>query len=253
MNHEKGFQRYIRRVLIELRLDRSEKEKIAQDLTERLQMKYFDTGVEDPRQLLGSPRQVAKEYQEKAKDTSFSTGMTGHSWEYRSPVAVFGIPLIHINRKPGGVAKGIFAVGTYAIGVVAIGAISTGVISIGALSLGLLIGLGSASLSGLFAGGGVAVSLGAAFGGIAISYVLSVGGLTVAKELAIGGVAYGDVAMGDRAIGLIAIFHSYGEGEIIIPMDRHISEIHRAIRSVKGDWIFGLERLVEWVYGFRFY
>ncbi len=246
MDHEKRFQRYVRRVLIELRLPKSKKEAIAQEIIERLQMKYFETGVEDPYQLLGRPRVVAKEYL-----TPLSQGKKTGESEYISSMTLFGFPLIHINRNPNGVAKGVVAIGTYAIGFFSFGAVSVGVIAIGSLNLGLLFGFGGISLSLLLSVGGIALSLIGAFGGIAIAYVASFGGVAIAKEMAIGGLAYADVAFGDRAHGVIAIFQTWGEGKILIPMDRPFEEIQKAIEVQKGDWIPYLSRILEFAYRFR--
>ncbi len=246
MDHEKRFHRYVRRVLIELRLPKENKDGIAQEVMERLQMKYFETGVEDPYQLLGRPRVVAKEYQ-----TSFSQGKKSSESEYISSMTLFGIPLIHINRNPNGVAKGVVAIGTYALGFFSFGAVSVGVIAIGSVNLGVLFGFGGLSLSLLLSVGGIAISLIGAFGGVAVAYVASFGGVAIAKEMAIGGLAYADVAFGDRAHGVIAIFQTWGEGKTLIPMNRPFVEIQRAIEVQKGDWIPYLTQILEFVYRFR--
>ncbi len=59
-----------------------------------------------------------------------------------SKTKVFGIPLVHVNNKPMGVAKGIFSLGSIAIGIFSFGGISIGVFSFGSVSLAILIAFG---------------------------------------------------------------------------------------------------------------
>ncbi len=106
-------------------------------------------------------------------------------YEYRSPVTLFGLPLVHVNLGRGlRVAKGIFAVGNIAAGCVALGGLSAGLLSLGGLSLGLL------------AIGGLAAGI-AALGGVAL-------GLLALGAVAIGGLAMGSVAMGMWSVGTVA-------------------------------------------------
>lgn len=52
-------------------------------------------------------------------------------FEYKSERTLFGLPLVHINGKWGGTAKGVVAVGFKACGVVSVGFLSMGVLSAG--------------------------------------------------------------------------------------------------------------------------
>src|SRR4029077_11640117 len=73
---------------------------------------------------------------------------TPSSFEYRSRLKVFGLPLVHVamgidpssGRRP--TAVGIIAVGQVAVGVVAIGQVAVGGISLGQASIGLGWGVG---------------------------------------------------------------------------------------------------------------
>lgn len=110
------------------------------------------------------------------------------SFEYKSKLKLFGLPLIHITSglsqdgtlKP---AKGIIAIGNIALGFLAIGGLSFGVISFGGLSAGVI------------CFGGAAIGLAAAFGGLAIGY------------LAVGGVAIGIYALGGLSLGIHTIYN----------------------------------------------
>ena len=59
----------------------------------------------------------------------------GYGFEYKSPLTVLGLPLLHIsfkysaNRKPV-VAKGIIAIGQFGIGVITIAQFGIGIISV---------------------------------------------------------------------------------------------------------------------------
>ena len=125
------------------------------------------------------------------------------SYEYKSSLTVFGIPLIHIHfgRKKA-IAKGIIAIGNVAIGVFSLGGLSVGLISLGGLALGGLVFGGIAA--GLFAIGGVALGI-IALGGAAIG-IYSCGGYAYGKIFAIGGMAQGQIAIGDIAKGQY-VFH----------------------------------------------
>src|SRR4029079_14745502 len=83
------------------------------------------------------------------------------SFEYRSRLKVFGLPLVHVvrgidpssGRRP--TAVGIIAIGQDAVGVLAIGQVAVGGISIGQASIGLGWGIGQLAF-GLLAAGQVA-------------------------------------------------------------------------------------------------
>jgi predicted RNA-binding Zn-ribbon protein involved in translation (DUF1610 family) len=116
------------------------------------------------------------------------------SRRYKSPITLFGLPLIHIAFGPHedetrGVAKGIIAIGDIAIGWFACGGFATGIIACGGMAIGLI------SLAGLALGG-------LACGGLGIGAV-GIGGAAVGG-LALGGGAIGYVAEGGGAIGIYA-------------------------------------------------
>ena len=106
-------------------------------------------------------------------------------FEYKSKRTLFGLPLVHINGKWGGTAKGVVAVGFKACGVVSVGFLSMGVLSAGCLSLG-------------------AVSLGALALGVLTLGAVSVGLLLALGAVAAGFVAYGAAAFGGFAAGAFA-------------------------------------------------
>lgn len=102
-------------------------------------------------------------------------------YEYRSPITLFGLPLVHIHLGQGLYrAKGIVAIGNLATGFVALGGISAGLFSFGGVSLGLL------------AIGGLAAGI-AALGGVALGLI------------ALGAVAIGCLAIGSAALGLWSV------------------------------------------------
>jgi len=121
-------------------------------------------------------------------------------FEYRSKLALFGLPLVHVRFRGGlerGPVKAWIAVGDSAIGMIfAYGAVAIAPISFGGLAVGLLtiggfaIGLvtfGGFSL-GPWAIGGMAAGW-QAFGGCAIAWLGAQGGAAVAHDFAMGGVA----------------------------------------------------------------
>jgi Protein kinase domain len=132
--------------------------------------------------------------------------MRRFGFDYRSQVAIFGWPLLHIatgidpmtGRKR--IAKGIIAIGDIAIGglafggcafgVLAIGGVAIGLISFGGMAIGLLVALGGGAIGGLAVGGG---ALGVvAVGGGAVGYYATGGGAWGAHPL--GGNAQDPVA-----------------------------------------------------------
>jgi hypothetical protein len=96
------------------------------------------------------------------------------SFEYRSRLKVFGLPLVHVvrgidpssGRRP--TAVGVIAVGQVAVGVIAIGQVAVGGISIGQASIGLGWGVGQLAF-GLLAAGQVAAGLIGAAGQLAVA------------------------------------------------------------------------------------
>jgi len=96
------------------------------------------------------------------------------SFEYRSRLKVFGLPLVHVvrgidpssGRRP--TAVGIIAVGQVAVGLVAIGQVAVGAISLGQASIGLGWGIGQLAF-GTIAAGQVAAGLLGAVGQLAVA------------------------------------------------------------------------------------
>jgi serine/threonine-protein kinase len=119
-------------------------------------------------------------------------------YEYRSRMAIFGWPLLHVafgrdlatDRRR--VAKGIIAVGDVAVGLLAIGSLAFGGLALGGGAIGV-IALGGGAIGLLLALGGGAIG-GIAVGGAAIGLV------------ALGGGALGYYALGGGALGV----HAYG-------------------------------------------
>jgi MFS family permease len=138
-------------------------------------------------------------------------GAFGPLLEYRSPVRLLGLPLVHVrlSTPPGEPvlpAVGWVAIGDRAIGVLfAFGGLAVGAISFGGLALGLLTLGGIAA--GLFAMGGIVV------------------GWT-----AMGGVAVGVVAAGGNAFGWTA-----ADGGVIAVARDFARGTHAAARHVNDD------------------
>ena len=130
-------------------------------------------------------------------------------FEYKSERTLFGLPLVHINGKWGGTAKGVVAVGFKSCGVVSVGFLSMGVLSAGCLSLGA-VSLGALAL-GVLALGAVSVGLLLALGAVAAGFVAY-------GAAAFGGFAAGAfacakyVAVGDHACALIPIAKTFAWG-----------------------------------------
>jgi hypothetical protein len=99
---------------------------------------------------------------------------TPSSFEYRSRLKVFGLPLVHVvrgidpssGRRP--TAVGIIAVGQVAVGLVAVGQVAVGAISLGQASIGLGWGIGQLAF-GMIAVGQVAAGLLGAAGQLAVA------------------------------------------------------------------------------------
>lgn len=130
-------------------------------------------------------------------------------FEYKSERTLFGLPLVHINGKWGGTAKGVVAVGFKSCGVVSVGFLSMGVLSAGCLSLGA-VSLGALAL-GVLALGAVSVGLLLALGAVAAGFVAY-------GAAAFGGFAAGAfacakyVAVGDYACALIPLAKTFAWG-----------------------------------------
>jgi hypothetical protein len=118
-------------------------------------------------------------------------------FEYRSKLALFGLPLVHIRIRGGlerGPVKAWIAGGDAAIGVV----FAFGAVAIAPLSLG---GLGA----GLLTLGGFAMGLGA-LGGFSLGW-WAIGGIAVGVR-AVGGCAMGWLG----ADGVVAVAHDFATG-----------------------------------------
>lgn len=105
-------------------------------------------------------------------------------YEYRSEMALFGLPLVHIAQgydpatgRPR-VARGIVAVGNIAVGVFALGGLAFGGLALGGLGLGVFV-IGGVALGGITLGG-LSIGLLFAVGGAAVSLLYAVGGLAIA-------------------------------------------------------------------------
>ena len=136
-------------------------------------------------------------------------------YEYRSPLTLFGLPLVHIVMGMGinpmtgrpRIAKGIIAIGNVAVGVLAIGGVAFGVVSIGGLALGL-----------------------ATLGGCSVGLLLAVGGLAIGT-VAVGACAIGYYALGGAALGV----HRLGS-------NAQDSEAVEFFRRYLGDWVDQIRR-----------
>jgi len=175
----------------------------------------------------------------------------GATYEYISPVKVFGLPLVHIRwGMCPRLARGIIAIGNCAMGVVAIGGCSLGVVSLGGVSVGLLfalggVGLGLLAIGGLavggFAVGGCAVGLWLAAGGGAFSNYLAIGGGAVSRGLAIGGSAHGHVAIGrQEASGVFTYLRQYGY---------HIEDVWHTVKSEFPHMWSWVRDVIQWALG----
>ncbi len=116
------------------------------------------------------------------------------SYEYRSPVTIFGVPLVHIAQGVDPqtgmlrVARGIIAIGSLSIGVLAIGGVALGVFALGGMALGLV------TL------GGIAIGIAAAFGGLAVGGYMAIGGAALSLMYALGGLALAPHALGGNRL-----------------------------------------------------
>jgi hypothetical protein len=124
----------------------------------------------------------------RAPQIALPGALPGYFWgyEYRSPIEIFGLPLVHIAQgidpqtgKPR-IAKGIIAIGGIAIGVFALGGFAIGGMTFGGFSLGML-AIGGCAV-GVAALGGVAMAIFLAVGGIALSTLYAAGGLALAPH-----------------------------------------------------------------------
>lgn len=175
---------------------------------------YFGVTLDDLVRGLQSP--PPKPDPEPPQTTIINHYYSIWHYEYRSPVSLFGLPLVHINLGRGlHVAKGVFAVGNIAAGFVALGGLSAGLLSLGGLSLGLL------------AIGGLAAGI-AALGGVAL-------GLLALGAVAIGGLTIGSVAMGIWSVGSVASASRVAIGVVAsapLAIGKEVSGSHTLLSTV---------------------
>ncbi|SHI96844.1 hypothetical protein SAMN05444401_1935 [Clostridium amylolyticum] len=223
----KDFQIYIEEILDSIGVNGKKRKLIREDLYVSLMEKQEITGESDPYILLGDPEEIAEEFRENLEISHNPRYFLGNRHGYRrgheyvSKVKVFGIPLVHVNTKPLGIAKGIFACGSIAVGLFSFGIISIGAIGFGAISLAIAMAIGGVAFSGLLS-----------LGGVAVSYAISLGGAAIAKYIAIGGYARADIAIGEVAKGIVAVFNQNGTGQYIFKNPVDPDEVISAIKQV---------------------
>lgn len=219
------YERYINSVVNNIKCDGKTRKKIKEDLLSHIEVKSLETGESDPWKLMGDPNEVANEFRENLNIKDKYIGYYGY--EYISETRVFGWPLVHINNRRNGFARGIIAIGGFSVGVVSLGGISIGILSFGGVALGALLALG-----------GLTVSLGIAIGGTAISYYYSIGAFALAKHFAIGAYAQANVAVGDTVKAILGAYKTEGTGEILmkIPADTEafVNEVRKLYPRVSN-------------------
>lgn len=228
----KEFESYINKVAEKICIYGKKEKQIREDLYNSLIERQQATGENDPNILLGNPDEVAEEFRENLSISNISSKRNKYGYEYVSKTKIFGIPLVHINTKPFGTAKGIIAFGGVSIGVFSFGAISIGIVCFGAISIGILAAFGGAALSGLLSAGGAA-----------ISYAVSFGGAAIAKHVAVGGYAKANIAIGGVAKGIVAVFNQYGRGKYMFKLPANTDQILNSIKKVypnTSQWILNL-------------
>jgi len=239
----KRFENYVEQVVSVIPYSQKRANIIRKKLIKTLEEKNAQTGEQDPVILMGPVDDVAK----KLRNEFLETIPLNNPYEYKSKTTFMGLPLVHINRRYGGVAKGIIAIGSVSIGVVALGAVSIGLLAFGGISLGLIVALGGVAAGGLGALGGLALSLLYAFGGAAISLSASFGGFALSSNIAVGGYASGkELAIGGIANGRICIFNQSGTGEHLFNISEYTSEelIH-SLKLLKPDISDFMENIIK--------
>lgn len=227
----KEYDNYINKIVSNIGLSGKKARRVREDLYSSLIEKQQITGETNPYILMGDPEDIAEEFRENIgmeseiyleyKSKLNILGVHHYWYEYKSKVSIMGIPLLHINCKPMGVAKGIVSIGSIAIGVLAFGGVSIGAISFGAIAIGILAAIGGISLAGLFS-----------IGGIAIAFGVSIGGVAISKLMACGGYASANIAIGGISKGVISIFKQSGEGKYLFDNSSNLKEIINTIREV---------------------
>lgn len=180
-------EKYIKDVLKYLNVSPMMKQRIKEDLTNRIEEALNDDPFFDVIEVLGEPKDIAQEFSENINDdhTHIEVGFTGlkstKAFEYKSEATLFGLPVIHVNtggRYSNRVAKGIIAIGDVSFGVISLGGVGIGLFTFGGVGIGLIglggIGIGVIGIGGIAVGwhaiGGIAVGISSALG--AISKVL---------------------------------------------------------------------------------
>jgi hypothetical protein len=211
---------------------RSQKRKeLKADLLASLRERSMaEPGVE-PGTLMGQPSDIAKEFLANA-------GSQTNGFEYRSKTELFSWPLIHINFKHRGRAKGIIAVGTVSVGVLSVGVVSVGFVSLGAFGIGLFAAFGAMAFSGIVSVGAVATSIG-----------MSIGAVATARYYAIGAMANAQIAVGSVARGVVALYTDSGQGNFTIELPANRDEIQNVIRvafpQLTEYWLGFVSRILK--------
>jgi RNA polymerase sigma factor (sigma-70 family) len=153
---------------------------------------------------------------EREVDRTSARRVRPPAWEYRSKLAILGLPFVHIRIR-GGLERGpvrawiavgdsaigvLFAFGGLAIAPVSIGGCAIGLLPFGGMALGVL-ALGGFSL-GVWSMGGLALGW-QAFGGCAIAWNAAAGGAAIAHDFALGNVAYAAQANNTAARGILEL------------------------------------------------
>lgn len=227
MNHY--FRRYANKVVRNIGITGERAKKIREDIVITLESKSIEQNERNPNQLMGSAESVAEEFRVNMNLPP------KHYFEYISDYEMFGIPLIHINSKRNGMAKGIIAIGAFSVGVISVGGFSLGVFSIGGFSLGLLFAFG----------GGAIAPLGVAMGGLAIGHSLAIGGYATANSLAIGGFAKGQIAIGDEIEAVVGGYKTKGTGENVFNILKNKEAFFRSIKDTYPNLTFIKQWIIE--------
>lgn len=212
-----SYERYINSVINNIKCNGKIRRKIKEDLLSHIQLKALETGENDPWKLMGDPHEVAEEFRE---NLNIKEGYE-YGYEYISETKIFGLPLVHINTRRNGFAKGIIACGGFSVGIISIGGISLGLLSFGGISLGLL-----------FAFAGVSISPIIAIGAFTISYYLAAGAFAVSKYIACGAYAKANIAIGDAVRGIIGAYKTEGIGDIMMKMPVDKELFFKEVRNI---------------------
>ncbi|MBN2218966.1 MAG: hypothetical protein JW697_01675 [Kosmotogaceae bacterium] len=252
MINEKRISQYLRISMNSISIDRMSRENLRREMYYDIRNRVFDSGMDDPFKVLGSPNEYAGRFLEERKPlypkAHSRASVTGHKrslygYEYVSKSAIAGLPIVHVNTCPFGVAKGVIAIGNIAVGVLSIGGISFGLLSFGGLAFSILFSAGGVSSSLIFALGGLAFSLYFAAGGLAVSYDLALGGMAIARNYAIGGFSMANVAVGENARGAISIYQQTGVGDYLLKLPKTADQIIDFVTSKKAE----ISTLFEWI------